>query len=83
MTRGQVEAILGGPAGDYRTPPLRLPDEAIRAQLPPGERWQGDRHSVYVTFDAQGRVAQVTGFFPGPMRQSWYRGLQEWVPLPD
>jgi hypothetical protein len=85
MTRGQVEAILGGPAGDYRTSPPRPPDEALRAPLPlpPGERWQGDRHSVYVTFDARDRVATVTRFYPGPMRPSWYLGLQEWVPLPD
>jgi hypothetical protein len=54
----------------YRTPPLRPSDEIIVTQLPPGERWQGDRHSVYVTFDAQDRVAQVTGFFPGPVRRA-------------
>ena len=85
MTRGQVEAILGGPAGDYRTPPLRPPDEALRAPLllPAGECWQGDRHSVYVTFDARDRVAGVTGFYPVPLRPSWYRAAQEWVPLPD
>lgn len=83
-TRGQVEAILGGPAGDYRTRP-RPPDEAIRAPLalPPGERWQGNRHSIYVTFDAWDRVEAVTGFYPGPMRPSWYRTLQAWAPLPD
>jgi hypothetical protein len=39
MTRRQVEAVLGGPAGDYRTPPTRPPDETIRAALPPGDRW--------------------------------------------
>jgi len=83
MTRSEVEAILGGPAGDHRSPPLRPPDEAILAQLPPGERWQGDRHSVYVTFDAQDRVVAVTGFYPGPMPPSWYRSLQELIPLPD
>ena len=83
MTRAQVEAILGGPAGDYRTPPLRPPDEALLAALPPGERWQGDRHSVYVAFDAGGRVVRVTGFYPGLMPSTWYTSLQEWVPLPD
>jgi hypothetical protein len=90
MTRAQVETILGGPPGDYRTAPFRLPDDQIIAQVPAGERWlpageqwQGDRFSVYVTFDAQGRVDKVTGFMPGPMPGSWYRALQEWMPLPD
>jgi hypothetical protein len=83
MTRGQVEAILGGPAGDYRTPPLRPADEALRTPLPPGDRWQGDRFSVYVTFDAADRVVAVAGFHPSALRPSWYRALQEWAPLPD
>jgi hypothetical protein len=83
MTRSQVEIILGGPAGDYRTAPLRPPDEDIRAQLPAGDCWLGDRHSAYVAFDAQDRVVNVTSFFPVPRRPSWYRALQEWMPLPD
>jgi hypothetical protein len=83
MTRAQVESILGGPPGDYRTPPLRLPDDQMLAQLPAGEQWQGDRYSIYITFDAQGRVENVTGFMPGAMRESWYRALQQWLPLPD
>ena len=83
MTRSMVEDILGGPPGDYRTPPLRVPDDELLSRRPPGEHWQGDRFSVYVAFDLNDRVAQVTGFFPGPMRSSWYRGLQGWIPLPD
>lgn len=81
MTLGQVQDILGGPPGDYRTPPLAGSGIGIASSA--GECWRGDRLSIFVRFDAAGRVEGITGFYPGKMRPSWYHALQEWLPLPD
>jgi SmpA / OmlA family len=58
MTEGQVEAILGGPSGDYSTEPIvwasgmqRLPWNPERAQA-----WTGNEGIITVWFDADGRV---------------------------
>ena len=67
MTRGRIEAILGGPPGDYRTRPVELEmDEAILA-APFGTRimettlesWQCDEGSVFVSFYPDGTVDEV------------------------
>ena len=84
MTREQVEAILGGPAGDYRTPPLRLADHEILAPPLDGDCWMGNRLSVYIIFDdASDRVVRVTRLHPRQMPASWYQAMQQWLPLPD
>jgi hypothetical protein len=58
MCRTQVEDILGGPSGDYRSVPTVLQDdEPIRGQRymyreikPKLERWQGDSGDIFVVF---------------------------------
>jgi hypothetical protein len=54
MTRAEVEHVLGGPPGDYRTwhtipPPLGIRDKYW-------DEWQGDGGMVYVRFDKDGPV---------------------------
>jgi hypothetical protein len=52
MTRAEVEAILGGPPGDYCTRP---PAPVVYSYVT-GERWQGDDVDVWIEFvpDAAG-----------------------------
>lgn len=61
MTQRQVEAILGGPAGDYQTGPtcscLRgivsfTPEDASLTEL----KWQGDEAEISVWVDPKGRT---------------------------
>jgi hypothetical protein len=54
MTRAQVEHVLGGPPGDYRT----------RHTFPPAismyvfwDKWQGDGGLIFVDFDGDDRVS--------------------------
>jgi len=83
MTAAEVEALFGGPPGDYRSPSARLADEDLPAVALAGRKWQGNRCTVHVEFDDNDRVLRVVTGFPGPMRPSWYCALQEWLPLPD
>jgi hypothetical protein len=66
MTRGEVEAILGGPAGDYRTVATAYLPEA-RPLGPWAEKevyadsvWKADTGAVWVRFDFAGRVAGIS-----------------------
>jgi hypothetical protein len=59
MTRADVEAILGGPPGDYRTTPPGEWDLSVTIRFgPPGrpswaaERWYGDEGDAVVYFDS-------------------------------
>jgi hypothetical protein len=59
MTKAEVEAILGGPPGDYRTRPgretyLPLPILSPEEEVWPVERWQGDEGAVHIYFDSYG-----------------------------
>jgi outer membrane protein assembly factor BamE (lipoprotein component of BamABCDE complex) len=90
MSRGEVEALLGGPAGDYRR--WHVVYNAVGVVVPEGqpeadeytseghEEWLGDEMYIAVKFDRAGRVESAHGLrlAPGP----WYRRLQRWVPLP-
>jgi hypothetical protein len=51
MTRAEVEAILGGPPGDYRTRPEGFIFEIPRTSMQVSERWYGDEGKVDVGFD--------------------------------
>jgi hypothetical protein len=48
MTRADVEAILGGPPGDYRTMPVR-PDFGSGGEVN-WERWQRDQLDAWTAF---------------------------------
>jgi hypothetical protein len=66
MTRGEVEAVLGGPPGDYTNGPTRAgrlePEEEIAHDVswpggsyePWGEWWEGDTADVMVRFSPSG-----------------------------
>jgi len=68
MTRAEVEALLGGPPGDYCSDPERFRiDHHSLTQIPLGfdikewcqlkqEVWRGDEAFVEVRFGADGRV---------------------------
>src|SRR4051794_20236765 len=72
MTEPEVEGLLGGPAGDYSTPPRRFGffgspcprawcGSRFKMLKPPGmdgavKRWEGDGWYVDVLFDGSGRV---------------------------
>jgi hypothetical protein len=51
MTRAEVEHVLGGPPGDYRTRPSKPPLSWFAF----GDEWQGDGGMVFVQFDEDGR----------------------------
>jgi hypothetical protein len=67
MTRAEVEAILGKPAGDYRTGPTdSLPGREASpywtleaADVTPN--WRDDAGSLWVRFDDAGRVDSLAG----------------------
>jgi hypothetical protein len=67
MTRAEVEQILGGPPGDYRTrdsitPYLQLQDGSW-------DEWQGDGGMILVEFDEGGRVRSKEHFDHWVIRQ--------------
>jgi hypothetical protein len=62
MTQAEVETILGGPPGDYRTLPRKALFFMDVTSWPPGlsvEMWVGDTGDVLVGFTAEGLVARV------------------------
>jgi hypothetical protein len=57
MSRSEVEALLGGPPGDYRTLPATVSTATTwNAALVAGteESWLGDEGNVVIYFDAGG-----------------------------
>src|SRR5579884_3592863 len=64
MSREQVQALLGAPAGDYRTGgglKVYLP-HGLRYPVPPYERWDSNEVELLVWFDGQDRVAEAAVF---------------------
>jgi hypothetical protein len=56
MTQAEVEAILGGPPGDYRT----QPPAPSRATVRVWENWEGDEGTVFIWFSsASGGLERV------------------------
>jgi hypothetical protein len=91
MSRREVEAILGGPPGDYRDQ-IRYPRGGCclpRESFPPetdvggyrAEEWTADEREVTVYFGADGTVADK-GFldYSLPPPSSWER-LRQWLGL--
>ena len=71
-SRAEVEALYGGPPGDYRTPGAR--GVLIKVGKEPGVDWQhwfGDAGTAAVGFDAQGRVVN-TRFMTAPVPDSFF-----------
>jgi hypothetical protein len=85
MTRAQVEAILGGPPGDYQTRPSVPPGEfdlarvtELSEQVWPTERWAGDQGDISVRFTPGGVVADVqftavAPYSPSPLELALWR----------
>jgi hypothetical protein len=75
MTRAEVEGVLGGPPGDYRTRPtsrvwisLGEGGSMVAMGFRSRETWEGDEGSIEVTFD--GGIVEATDFTemtPQPM----------------
>jgi hypothetical protein len=57
MARAEVEALLGGPAGDYTAGRYAAAPEPVAVGSPFSE-WLGEECSVLVSFDEGGRVAR-------------------------
>jgi hypothetical protein len=89
MRRAEVEALLGGPPGDYRCEGAVYEATAVEApgwhpptadySLDGAEEWRGDRMLIAVKFDRDGRVESAFGVGRAPAR--WYRVLQSWLPF--
>jgi hypothetical protein len=60
MSRAEVEAILGGPPGDFRTENVgflvSIPAGDWVVSVERSESWVGDEGRIAVVFDEQGRV---------------------------
>jgi hypothetical protein len=56
MSRPEVEAILGGPPGDYTTMPVQ-PDLRSPGGLVECLYWEGDEGTIEVTVDADGAIS--------------------------
>jgi hypothetical protein len=67
MSRAEVEAIFGGPPGDYRTRPVTIPSTSTWEVTTPGTStwnvsvplsgevsWSGDEGDAVIQFDASG-----------------------------
>jgi hypothetical protein len=78
MTQAEVEAILGGPPGDYRTRPGISMDPLVRSPSGLNEQWwRGDEGEIIVGFDA-GTVRSVSFYETeplacGPFALAWWR----------
>jgi hypothetical protein len=83
MSRAEVDAILGGPPGDYRTGPTEPGRRTVFTLGPPPERWLADAGVAYVSFDDAGRV-QDLHFSPnepadiGPFDKLIWRLQRQW-----
>jgi hypothetical protein len=87
MSRAQVEGLLGGPPGDYRTKPglvpLAIPGLADRG-VP--EVWWGDQGFVVVLFGGTDRVREksfhrLSATEAGPIETLRWRLARRWHAL--
>jgi hypothetical protein len=73
MSRAEVEEILGGPPGDYRTKPTNLDRDAVaRAILSVffNAEWCGDEGEVWVSFGPDDKVRDMSFAEAGPVEVS-------------
>jgi hypothetical protein len=92
MSRAEVEAILGGPPGDYTTVPvvrhlgtpfvLEMGDDGTLHTLPPKEG-RGNTASIWVSFDTYGNAFTID-YLPtvsaeqGPLENLLWRAKRPW-----
>jgi hypothetical protein len=68
MRQNEVEAILGGPPGIYRTEPVEYGGTfACIPGVDRNERWEGNQGMIKVDFDIQGRVVFKSYFKSEPL----------------
>jgi hypothetical protein len=67
MTRAEVEHVLGGPPGDYRTRDTIILYLHLRSGI--WYEWQGDGGMILVEFDEDGRVSDKEHFDLRVLRQ--------------
>src|SRR4051812_38837246 len=68
MSLAEVEAILGGPPGDYATRPILPWPSALPDDSPQVGEWQGDEVVVQLGFHAGGvRSKDLTDVEPDPV----------------
>jgi hypothetical protein len=70
MTRAEVEHVLGGPPGDYRTGPSVPPPLPYGNRYMSWDEWQGDGGFVFIQFDDDGRVFDKAHFDLMPRQPS-------------
>jgi hypothetical protein len=84
MTRAEVEALVGGPPGDYGSYFISPSRGFMSTGLvigPPGsveERWCDDHHLFYVFFDRAGYATGGACDHPGGYHRCPPQGLGEW-----
>jgi hypothetical protein len=80
MTRAEVEALLGGPPGNYAT--KDIPAAGAMWPAPPEYQiWNGDRGSLEVYFDQGGRNGRVVraNFSTSQQLRNGPWGLGDWL----
>ncbi len=93
MRQAEVEAVLGGPPGDFTTRWMRFED----LRRAPGrrasgrwERWAGNHGQIQVCFDGEGKTNAVCFSRGAPVSfgwqsqtRNWLRRLWSWLGLPS
>jgi hypothetical protein len=82
MTIAEVEALLGGPAGDYQTPGRPHTTYMYHYAHPVGsveKKWIGDEGLAIVAFDSEGRV--VVHLYIDAADYSMHARLRRWIGL--
>ncbi len=77
--RREVEAMLGGPPGDFTTTPVTFFDDSYSRESPDLSRcqvWAGDHGLIAVEFDENGKATSAS-FLPGAPRQP--ASFAEWL----
>lgn len=81
-TLAEVEAILGGPPGDYSTTPGNPGATRFRLNTRVGDRsriWISDEGIVIVHFDEEGRYDGSTQYGPGVCTPGPLDRLRRWL----
>jgi hypothetical protein len=85
MSRAEVEAVLGGPPGDFTTEDVsyKVPDSDLAIfTVGPYEFWAGNDGDIWVAFDEQGDVRRrdFGGAVSTPKTPPWLPYLRAWLP---
>ncbi len=77
MLRAEVETILGGPPGNYRS----NNQVALFIGVAHGEQWVGDDVEIRVAFDEHDKVWGKCGSALFPPAQTFVERLRGWLRL--